>query len=141
MALEKLALVLRALQLYGQHAHNNCVGKSFLSDHKMFASSYEEAADAYDSVVERIIGSTGKPVDTLALSFEAIKVTVPCSKEAGECNSEFLKGVLKLEVAICSYIDEVCKSEKLPEGTKQLIGDIADKSMSRQYKLKQRLQG
>jgi hypothetical protein len=35
----------------------------------------------------------------------------------------------------------MCASEKLPEGTKQLIGNIADKSMSRQYKLKQRLQG
>lgn len=139
MALEKLATALRALQIYGQHAHNNCVGKSFVPDHDMFASSYEAAADAYDSVIERIIGTTGKPVDTLALVSEAVKLTSQCSREAGDCNTEFLKGVLKLEMAICVYIDRFCQAEKLPEGTKQLIGDIADKSMSRQYKLKQRL--
>lgn len=141
MALEKLAVALRALQLYGQHAHNNCRGKSFLSDHEMFASSYEAAASAYDSVVERIIGSTDKPVDTLTLSIEAVKLTASCSREAGECNIEFLKGVLRLEMTICACVDKLCISEQLPEGTKQLIGDIADKSMSRQYKLKQRLQG
>lgn len=141
MALEKLAIALRALQLYGQHAHNNCRGKSFLPDHEMFASSYEAAAAAYDSVVERIIGSTGKSVDTLTLSTEAIKLTTSCSREAGECNVEFFKGVLRLEITICAYVDKLCISEQLPEGTKQLIGDIADKSMSRQYKLKQRLQG
>lgn len=141
MALDKLATALRALQIYGQHAHNNCSGKSFLSDHEMFASSYEAAADAYDSVVERIIGSTGKPVDTLAITSEAAKLCGQCSKEAGDCNVEFLRGVLRLELAICVCVDKICAAEKLPEGTKQLIGDIADKSMSRQYKLKQRLQG
>lgn len=141
MALDKLATALRALQLYGQHAHNNCTGKSFLSDHKMFASSYEEAADAYDFVVERIIGSTGKDVDTLSISADALKLAGQCSKEAGDCNVEFLKGVLRLELAVCVCVDKMCESEKLPEGTRQLIGDIADKSMSRQYKLKQRLKG
>jgi len=141
MSLDKLATALRALQLYGQHAHNNCSGKSFLSDHKMFALSYEDAADAYDSVIERIIGTTDQTVDTLSISAQAIKFTASCSREAGECNVEFLKGVLKLELSICMYIDQLCASEKMPEGTKQLIGDIADKSMSRQYKLKQRLKG
>jgi DNA-binding ferritin-like protein len=139
MALEKLATVLRALQLYGQHAHNNCAGKSFIPDHDMFASSYQAAADAYDSVVERIIGSTGKPVDTMEISLQAIKLTASCSRNPGECNTEFLRGVLKLELATCVHIDQLCESRSLPEGTRQLIGDIADKSMSRQYKLKQRL--
>jgi DNA-binding ferritin-like protein len=141
MALEKLATALRALQIYGQHAHNNCTGKSFLSDHEMFASSYTAAAEDYDSVVERMIGSGGKPVDTLSIASEAVNLTDQCGKEPGECNIEFLKGVLKLEMVVCSLVDKVCSTTKLPEGTKQLIGNIADKSMSRQYKLKQRLKG
>ena len=141
MALEKLAAGLRALQLYAHHAHNNCKGKSFFQDHEFFGEVYAAAEGDYDSVVERIIGSTGKPVDTLHLLTEAVKLASQCGKEPGDCNVNFLQGVLKLESAICTYVDRMCVSEKLLEGTKQLIGNIADKSMSRQYKLKQRLQG
>jgi DNA-binding ferritin-like protein len=140
MSLDKIATVLRALQLYAHHAHNNCTGKSFIPDHKLFSATYTEAEVDYDSVIERIIGSTGKPVDTLSMGHQALKLAEQCSKQPGDCNTEFLKGVLKLELATCVYIDKCIESEKLPEGTKQLIGNIADKSMSRQYKLRQRLQ-
>lgn len=139
MSLDRLAIGLRALQMYGQHAHNNCTGKSFIPDHDLFAASYEAAAADYDAVVERMIGTTDKPVDTLAIIPEALKLASQCSREAGDCNVEFLRGVLKLELAICIYIDKTCAAGELPEGTKQLIGDIADRSMSRQYKLRQRL--
>lgn len=139
MALEKIAIALRALQIYGQHAHNNCIGKSFIPDHGMFADSYEAAAADYDSVIERMIGSSGKPVDTISIAADAVKLCGQCSREPGDCNVSFLQGVLKLEMAIATMIDRCVAGEKLPEGTKQLIGDIADRSMSRQYKIRQRL--
>lgn len=139
MALDKLATGLRALQLYAHHAHNNCAGKSFFPDHEFFGEVYGAAEADYDSVIERMIGSMGKPVDTLSMVSEAAKLTLQCSKDPGECNENFYKGILKLELAICVYVDKLCTSTQMPEGTRQLIGNIADKSMARQYKIRQRL--
>lgn len=139
MALEKIATALRALQVYAHHAHNNCIGKSFFQDHEFFGEVYSAAEGDYDSVIERMIGSSGKPVDTLSIAADAVKLCGQCSKEPGDCNVSFLQGVLKLEMAIATMVDRCVAGEKLPEGTKQLIGDIADRSMSRQYKIRQRL--
>lgn len=139
MALEKLATTLRALQLYAHHAHNNCTGKSFFQDHKFFGKVYSAAEDDYDSVIERIIGSTGNPVDTISIATEAAKLALQCGRDPGDCNVNFYQGTLRLELAVCIYVDKVCAANQLPEGTRQLIGDIADRSMSRQYKIRQRL--
>lgn len=139
MALDKLATILRSLQLYAHHAHNNCTGKSFFQDHEFFGEVYGAAESAYDSIVERMIGSSGNPVDTISLVSEAAKLALQCGRDPGDCNVNFYQGILKLELAICMYVDKLCAANELPEGTRQLIGDIADKSMSRQYKIRQRL--
>ena len=140
MALEKLATTLRALQLYAHHAHNNCTGKSFFQDHEFFGELYSAAELDYDSVIERMIGTTGNPVDTLSIASQATKLALQCGRDPGDCNVNFLQGSLRLELAICVYVDKVCATgPEMPEGTRQLIGDIANKSMARQYKIRQRL--
>lgn len=141
MALQQLATCLRALQLYAHHAHNNCRGKSFFQDHAFLGDVYAAAEADYDDVIERIIGTSDKPLNTLEIAADAVKLAQQCPKEAGDCNSNFLQGILRLELSICIYIDRCIAAGNLPEGTRQLIGNIADKSMSRQYKLRQRIQG
>lgn len=139
MALDNLAIRLRALQLYGHHAHNNCTGKSFFEDHAFFGEVYAAAETDYDSLIERIIGSEGKSVDTISFASEASKLALQCGRDPGDCNANFYQGILKLELSICIYIDKLCAANTMPEGTRQLVGDIANRSMSRQYKIRQRL--
>lgn len=138
--LEQIAKQLRALQIYAHHAHNNCVGSTFMQDHEMFGAIYPEAEADYDSVVERIIGTAnGKPLDTLTLTSEAAASTVKLGRDPGDCNCNFFSSILKMELGLCMLVDKCVASGEYPEGTVQLIGNIADKSMSRQYKLRQRM--
>ena len=137
--IDKAAVQLRALQLYAHHAHNNCQGATFLQDHGLFGDTYSAAESDYDDVVERIIGMSSKTVDTLAIAEQAVKIASSMPKDGGDCNCAFLASVLRLEVSICAIIEKCVAGSGYPEGTKQLLGGIADKSMVRQYKLKQRM--
>ena len=51
-----LAIILRSAQLYAHNAHNMTKGKTFFSDHKFFGQLYPVYEEAYDSIVERMIG-------------------------------------------------------------------------------------
>jgi len=53
-------------------------------------------------------------------------------------NAVFFQIILEKQKMVCSKIEELCKSG-LPQGTIQMLGNIADKSEVFQYKLKQRL--
>jgi DNA-binding ferritin-like protein len=110
-----------------------------MQDHGMLGDIYSAAESDYDDVVERVIGTSSKPLDTLAIAEQAVKFASSMHKESGQHNYNFFSDILRLEVAICSLIDKCVASKEYPEGTKQLVGGIADKSMIRQYKLRQRL--
>jgi hypothetical protein len=133
--LNKLAILLRSEQFYAHHAHNNCSGPTFMQDHEFFGDVYPALEGEYDSVVERMIG-TGAQVDTVDLVQKAYDMICKFPK-AG--NADFYKYLLKLELSICITIDTAIKECKMPSGVEQLIGGIADNSMVRQYKIKQRL--
>lgn len=141
MSLPKIARILRAGQLYSHHAHNNCQGSTFMQDHDFFGSVYPALESDYDSVVERIIGSTGKEFDSISLSADSLKYIERLTRSPGSNNNVFFRELMKIEVALCDAVDECVKSEQYPEGTRQLIGNIADKSMVRQYKIRQRISG
>jgi DNA-binding ferritin-like protein len=139
--LSRIAVQLKALNVYAHHAHNNCRGKTFFADHDFLGSTYDTADSDYDAVVERLIGTSAEAVDTISLHTEAVKLVSSLQKSPGDSNSNFFRVILNLEMSLCILIDKCIESKKYPEGTNQLIGDIADRSMSRQYKVRQRLQG
>lgn len=134
----KVAVILRAGQLYAHHAHNNTKGMTFNQDHDFFGELYPTYEGAYDGCIERYIGLTGKPVDTINLGCDALDLLTDLPKECGDNNHNFYQGVLHIETALCKYIQS-CIKAPMSEGTKQMLGDVADKSEMRQYKIKQRL--
>ena len=134
----KIATMLRAGQLYAHHAHNNVKGSTFFTDHSFFGELYPTYETAYDGCIERYMGTGDCKADTIAVSKEAIDLIEDFPKEGGEGNRAFYQALLRFESTLCSMCE---KAVTLPmsEGTKQMVGNLADESEVRQYKMKQRL--
>jgi DNA-binding ferritin-like protein len=133
--MEKVLVLLRTLQLYGQNAHNLAKGKSFFADHDAMADFYSAAAADYDMVVERMIGCDME-VDLVKVHKNVCGYLekLPHNVE----NEKALEYIMALEKKLCAEVEKECK-KSVSEGTRQLIGEVANKSESRQYKMKQRL--
>lgn len=130
---------LRAMQLYTHHAHNLCARIVFQQDHDFFGEVYSALDGEYDGVVERQIGLFGE--DKLDLTAIIVQVH---SKLKGlptvgvKENKVFYTQLLEMEKQLLSAIQAVINTG-VSEGTRQMLGDICDRSEVRQYKIKQRL--
>jgi DNA-binding ferritin-like protein len=131
--MENLASILRFMQLYAHNAHNMSSGLTFMQDHAYFGDLYPAYEDAYDSIIERLIGLDKEP-DLIALNIEAANELQHHGKSD---NDGCFSLILQYEEAVCKLIDKIKESGS--EGTRQLIGELANQSEMRQYKIKQRL--
>lgn len=134
-----LIICLRALQLYAHAAHNLAKHAVFFQDHEFLSEIYNTAEEDYDSVVERMIGIMGPE------SLDLKQITMTAASKMAQMpldvknNAEVLSAILSEEIYVCSHIENFVRSGNLTVGFEQLLGDIANKSEMRQYKLKQRL--
>jgi DNA-binding ferritin-like protein len=131
---------LRAMQMYTQQAHNLCGRVPFFQDHEFFSETYEQLESDYDSVFERTVGLYGEQ-SSLELSnlVSLVSSKLKDKSTIGQKeNSIYFSTLLEMEKELCVLIEKKVTS-KASEGTKQLIGEIANKSEMRQYKIKQRL--
>jgi DNA-binding ferritin-like protein len=134
-----LICTLRASQLFLHQAHLLVKGAVFLQDHEFLGSMYSELEGEFDSVSERLIGLGGQ--DQLNLQSVMAKVVEKlksCPSTGTKENKDFFKYQLEFEKSICAQVETLCKSG-VSQGTIQLLGDIANRSEMRQYKLKQRV--
>lgn len=137
-------ILLRSLNLYYHHLHNNCSGASFFSDHQQLASFYSQADDDYDRVIERSIGLTSemRPDELVRVMREVTDIldNMPKLYDFVVLN-EHLNYALQLEESLCQEVEVYLNSEesRVTEGTRQLLGDVADKSEVRQYLIGRRL--
>ena len=138
--MKELAILLRSLNLYAHSAHNLCGRIPFFQDHEFFNEIYSAADTNYDSVIERMIGLSGEDsVPSLPEQLEAIYQILSQLPEKGvKENAIFFQVILEKQKMVCSKIEELCKSG-LPQGTIQMLGNIADQSEQFQYKISQRL--
>lgn len=135
-----LAICLRALQLYSQHAHNLCARMPFHQDHAFFADVYNFADDSYDSVIERIIGTKGEEGLQLKSILKGVYTKLDNMPDVGvKENKAFYTAILSQQKYINDEINMLVKSEGMSEGTKQLIGGIADALEVLIYKTQRRL--
>lgn len=132
--MDKIAILLRMAQLFAHNAHNLISGSSFFADHTFLGDLYPAYEDAYDSVVERMIGSRMNP-DLLGIQVQAIERLKV--KPTDMKSPEVFKEVLKIEIELRKLIDMA--QPGLSEGTKQRLGNLADESEQRQYKILQRI--
>ncbi len=126
-----LASLFRHLQFYAHFAHNSVGGETFIQDHAFLGELYAAYEDAYDLLIERMIG-IDEPLDLLKIHQSASSdLSVPKSfKEAFE-------HILSGEEDICAACEKIAKGASL--GTENMLAGLADQSEMRQFKLKQRL--
>lgn len=135
----ELICTLRASQLFLHQAHLLAKGVVFMQDHEMLGDMYSALESDFDALSEELIGLGGE--NQLKLQAVMVKVVEKLSNVPSvgvKENKEFFKTQLEFEKSICSQVEQLCKTE-LGQGTKQLLGDIAKTSNSRQYKIKRRI--
>jgi DNA-binding ferritin-like protein len=130
----KLAAHLRHMQLYAHNAHNLCKGDTFFTDHPELGSLYSSYEDAYDGVVERLIG-LGEAPNLIQVQKDAVVMLDSDAAPSG-FNDAF-STILGYEEELCKLVDAANEGASL--GTQNFVQGIADISEVRQYKLKQRL--
>lgn len=134
----ELAALLKLLSVFAHDAHNMVARVPFFQDHEFLGEIYATYDDDYDSVIERMLGLKDCcEVDFIAIHKDVAehRTKLPCHEV--KQNSEFFHVLLQLEQALCKKIAELTPECSI--GTQQMIGDIADRSEQRQYKMKQRL--
>lgn len=137
--MKELLIHLRVLGMFAQNAHNLAKGPLFFQDHCFLGEVYTAANSDYDGVAERMVGTMGpKHLNLHEISKAAFSAILKLPSNEVSQNSEFFSIILKLEKETCKKIEELCKSG-ISEGTRQFIGNIADMSEIRQYKIQQRL--
>lgn len=137
--MKELLIHLRAMNLFSHSAHNLVARVPFHSDHSFFGDVYGELNDEYDSVAERTIGLMGEAPLRLQdiLAGAAAKLAQAPSINVKE-NGTFYQVQLQMEQELCRLIPAII-AQGATEGTKQLLGDICNRSEVRQYKIKQRI--
>lgn len=134
--MDKLATLYRAGQFYAHAAHNFTKGQTFFPDHEFLGGLYGTYEEAYDGLVERMIG-TG----------EAFSVQTILTNAAAEANkyadpSAFSPAVmfgvlLDFEKKFRAEIEAIYDSTSI--GTQNLLAGLSDESEARSYKIGQRL--
>jgi len=141
--MDRLAKLYRMAQIVGQHYHQSVTGPSFRSDHKHLAELYEAYDEAYDKIVERIIGGDTEKVNGIDLTLEAAEQAVSFRSRT-EANDMF-SAMLTIESTIFNQItdylesEEVDQSIELSEDIENMLQQFAEDSKIRQYAIKQRL--
>jgi len=136
----ELLIHVRAMQISTHAAHQLCSRVAFHQDHEFFGEAYAAHEDAFDGIAERIIGLFGEDSLNLQSIMQQVLAKLAQAPSVGvKENAVFYQYLLAQEQAFCQMIDNYIKSKPCSEGVKQLLGDEANKSEMRQYKIKQRL--
>jgi DNA-binding ferritin-like protein len=135
--MKEIAITLRCLQMFAQNAHNLVKGAVFSQDHDFLGELYPAYDSEYDSVIERIIGTSDLSMPELTMIQQAAVDKLKSYGSQQPDNKSYLSIILKMEQELCSIIEMAIRGAS--QGTQQLIGGIADISEMRQYKLKQRI--
>ena len=133
--MHRLAVILRAAQLFAHNAHNLARGATFFADHKELGKLYETYEGAYDSVVERILGLGEEEIDLNKVAFEAVRELATYGAATPQ-NTAF-KVLLEIEEEIRETCEDVSKGQSI--GTVNFLQGLADESEQRSYLLGQRM--
>lgn len=137
--MKHIAIYMRFFQLFAHNAHNYASKQTFFSDHEFFGELYGMAEGFYDSIVERMIGIE-EEFDPAQAQLKAAQFLSDLKMDLSD-NDACFEACLGIAQEVTKELDAVCKSGKYSEGTRQMLGDIADKLEVVIYKLKRRLKG
>jgi len=133
--MNELIITFRCAQFVAHNFHNYAKGYSFFADHEFLGTLYGTYEEAYDSLVERTIGSN-KAIDLRDITSQAAERAKAFPAETMSCDEMFAT-LQSIKESICVWCKTYTPGATL--GTANLLADLADKSEARQYKLKQRI--
>jgi len=137
--MKELMYLLRSMQIYSQSVHHLVKGTPFHSDHSFFGDVYSALAGDFDDVAERIVGLYGEEPLNLQDMLQAVAMKLTDAPSVGvQDNKVFYAYQLKMEDKLKGLVKQIVASGVSP-GLEQLVGDIANKSEMRCYKIKQRM--
>jgi DNA-binding ferritin-like protein len=135
-----LASFFRFLQQFAHVAHHMTFGCTFFEDHEFLGELYGEYEEAFDNVVERMVG-LGKltsVADRLKIDAKAADILSKTDAEDFTEAEDWFETLYDLEKELCNEIEKLAKG-KVSQGTLNLLAQFADDSEKRQYKLGQRI--
>jgi len=138
--MHQLASILRFLQLFAHAGHNLTSGCTFNQDHAFFGELYGAYEEAFDDLVERLIGlgELKSVADRLAIDTKAAGILGKTDSEELTCPEDWFEILLEMEQEVCAKIEKLAGG-KVSQGTLNLLAQLADDSEKRQYKLAQRV--
>lgn len=131
-----LAIAYRGAQLLAHSAHHAVSGPTFFSDHEFLGDLYGTYEDAFDGLVEKVIG-LGGAIDLPAVTTKACAIGASFNPQ-GKSSQEIFQAVLTLEKQFCVLISAALASG-CTNGVQNFLQGLCDESEHRQYKLGQRL--
>ena len=130
-----LAQKYRQAQFFAHAAHNLVKGTAFFADHEYLGSLYTSYEEAYDALIERMIGLDDENADPLKVTKDA---AVAAEKLLVGKSVDAFSELLDMEREICDMVRDQLK--EIPSaGTANLLQGLADASEARQYKISQRI--
>lgn len=129
--LTKIATHYRAMQLLAHNSHNLVSGRTFFEDHEFFGGLYGDYEGSYDRVVELLIGNGDTP-DLVKMQSSAADKLSSMTKD-GHFNA-----VLSAEKDLQGLIEDFASSEP-SQAALNMVGDLAEASKVRIYKIRQRI--
>lgn len=134
--MDQLATLYRAAQFYAHAAHNFSKGATFFQDHEFLGELYGTYEEAYDSIVERMIGN-GEPFSIQQILTNAAAEANRYADPSTFSQQTSFQVLLGLEQRIRASIDIQIGAQT--QGTQNLLAQLADDSEMRNYKIAQRL--
>lgn len=127
--MQELAIILRAAQLVAHQMHNEASGESFFADHEFLGELYPAYEEAYDGVIERMIGLGMKP--------DIAGITIDAATTANErYSTNYWQALLGIEKEIRKQSDTYQNGAS--SGTVNFLQGLNDESEQRTYKIGQR---
>lgn len=134
--MKELAIFFKFMGTYAQFAHHFVAHSTFNQDHGYLGELYDAYFDAYDAIIERMIG-LGEEVNEFDIINAAAAQFNQHREDNFTKNISYFAQILAFEKQLCAMLSEVNKNATL--GSQNLIQDFCDQSESRQYKLGQRV--
>jgi DNA-binding ferritin-like protein len=136
----QLVILFRAMQMFSHSAHLLCARTVFFQDHEFFGSVYSQAEGYFDSISERMIGLGQEEQLKLQSVIAAVGQKLAAAPSIGvKENKEYYAFLMSQCDEACKLCDSLCKSGQFSEGTKQLLGGIADELEVLKYKISRRM--
>ena len=136
----QLMACFRAMQLFAHSAHLLCSRVVFFQDHEFFGEIYGKAEGWFDSVSERMIGLGQEEQLKLQSVVSAVAQKLQNAPSTGSKENKEYYVYLNTQMDEAKkYCEELCKSGQLSEGTRQLLGGIADEIEGYKYKISRRI--